>query len=207
MNRLKILIEGYARERKGGWVASSTTSLIQTDAHNIIVDPGINRRLLVEQLRRHGLAPSDVDCVFVSHYHLDHSALVGLFEKATIVDGTTVYDKDSEAAYEKVLPGTDIEVLPTPGHAPEHASLIVRTPDEGTVVVAQDVFWWKDGEEQKTDRESLLAQPDPFATDEQALRESRSKVLDIADWIIPGHGKKFSVGKAPKRQILPSRQL
>jgi glyoxylase-like metal-dependent hydrolase (beta-lactamase superfamily II) len=59
------------------------------------------------------------------------------------------------------------------------------------VVVAGDVFWWADREEQKTDRESLLFHKDPFAKDEKALLASRRKILELADWIIPGHGKMF----------------
>jgi len=36
---------------------------------------------------------------------------------------------------------------------------------------------------------------DEFATDIEKLKESRKKVLEIADWIIPGHGKMFKVNK------------
>lgn len=48
--RVKVLIEGYAKETKNGLFASCTTTLIQTDNHNIIVDPGINRKLLLQKL-------------------------------------------------------------------------------------------------------------------------------------------------------------
>jgi hypothetical protein len=30
-------------------------------------------------------------------------------------------------------------------------------------------------------------------SDEKALKESRKKILEIADYIIPGHGKMFKV--------------
>lgn len=36
---------------------------------------------------------------------------------------------------------------------------------------------------------------DPFANDNEALKKSRKLVLEKADWIIPGHGKKFKLVK------------
>ena len=58
------------------------------------------------------------------------------------------------------------------------------------VVVAGDVFWWVDGEEQIID----IERPDQhFASDPAKLIESRKKVLEIADYIIPGHGTMMKV--------------
>lgn len=84
----------------------------------------------------------------------------------------------------------------TPGHAPELTSLVVET-EEGVVVVAHDVFWWMDGEQKSETVEDLMNLVDPFVNDENELEESRKKVLEIADWIIPGHGKMF---KNPAKQ-------
>ena len=61
--------------------------------------------------------------------------------------------------------------------------------------MAGDVFWWWDNEEQKTDKESLMARKDPYVKNKEQLNESRKKVLEIADYIIPGHGKMFKVEK------------
>jgi hypothetical protein len=36
---------------------------------------------------------------------------------------------------------------------------------------------------------------DPYVKNEKDLKESRKKVLEIADYIIPGHGKMFKVQK------------
>ena len=36
---------------------------------------------------------------------------------------------------------------------------------------------------------------DDYANDMEKLKESRKKALEIADYIIPGHGKKFKVEK------------
>lgn len=193
MNKVKIVIEGYAIKTKNGWKATSTTTIVETDKHKILVDPGINRMLLVEKLKAINLTVNDIDYVFLTHYHPDHILMTSLFERATVFDGTTVYKNDDETEYTGLLPDTDIQVVSTPGHAHEHASLVVKTEDLGNVVVAADVFWWTDQEKQFTDVKSLLAKEDPFTVDKEALIESRKVVLRTANWVIPGHGKMFQV--------------
>jgi len=76
-----------------------------------------------------------------------------------------------------------------------HCSVLVPTEDFGKIVIAGDIFWWRDNEKQKTDKESLINHKDPYVKNEEALINSRKKVLDIADYIIPGHGKMFKVEK------------
>ncbi len=193
MNKITQLIEGYAKPTKNGWLASCSTTLIQTDNHKIIVDPGINKTLLLEKLAENDLSVRDIDYVFISHYHIDHIFLCALFENATFFDGGTVYKDDSEVDFENTLPDTNIELIATPGHAYEHTSLIVPTEDLGTVVVAADVFWWTDDDVQDTSPAALMNHKDPFTKDADALLESRKKILEIADWIIPGHGKMFKI--------------
>jgi glyoxylase-like metal-dependent hydrolase (beta-lactamase superfamily II) len=193
MNKVKVLIEGYAKETDNGWVASSTTTLITTDKHKVIVDPGINRKLLLEKLKEENLSVKELDYVFVTHYHPDHMLLAGIFENATVFDGDTIYKNDEEVEYKDNLPDTNIKVLLTPGHAHEHASLIVDTEDLGTVVIAADVFWWMGNEEQNTNPDIILKKDDPFTKNVDELRKSREEILEIADWVIPGHGKMFKV--------------
>lgn len=191
MTKVKVLIEGYAKKANKGWLATSSTTLIEDSGKKILVDPGINRELLLKKLQEHDLTPSDIDIVFMTHYHPDHVFLASMFEKAVIADGDTIYEKDNETGYEGKVPGTNLEVVLTPGHAHEHAVLVAIT-DKGKIVVAADVFWWNDQEKQRTDNiEALINKEDPFTKDWEALKESRRRVLEIADWIIPGHGKMF----------------
>ena len=198
MTKYKILIEGYAKELKNGWKASSTTVLIEDCGKKVIVDPGINRSLLLESLRKEKLKISDIDIVFMTHFHPDHNYLSGIFEKAIALDDGIIYENDLETEYSEKIPGTDIEVLPTPGHESFHASLKFLT-EKGIVVVAGDVFWWKGDEKQETDNvDILLNHKDPFMKNEKKLLESRKKLLKVADWIIPGHGEEFEVGKKLK---------
>jgi len=195
MAKVKVLVEGYAREVNRIEHASSTVTLIQENDKNIIVDPGMDRKKLLEALKKEGLSPKDINVVLLTHMHLDHILLAGIFENAEVYDSSEIYSFNGtiEPSYQEI-PYSKIEFISTPGHDEFHTSFSVDT-DEGKVVIASDLFWWKDNQEQKTDRESLLNLEDPYVKDKDALMESRKKVLEIADIIIPGHGKMFKVEK------------
>jgi glyoxylase-like metal-dependent hydrolase (beta-lactamase superfamily II) len=188
--KVDVLIEGYAREVPGGWLASGTTTLIESLGKLVIVDPGTNRQRLLAELSERKLTPENMDFVFMTHYHPDHNLLTGIFPKAIVYDDTLFYDGDRQTDHEGTIAETDIRILKTPGHESFHGSLIVPS-SAGTVVVAGDVFWWSESEGQITDQRSLLGHKDPFVKDEAALLTSRKEILAIADWIIPGHGKMF----------------
>ena len=194
MAEIKILIEGYAKEENGVWHASPATILIRDSGLNILVDPGANKELLLESLEKEGLKPENIDIVFLTHYHLDHILNIRLFPNKDIYDGNTINSNDKIVKYSGNIPNTNVQVISTPGHAHEHCSLLVETK-KGKIVIAGDVFWWIDNEEQKTDKESLMKHEDPYVKDKEALIKSRKKLLEIADYIIPGHGKMFKVEK------------
>jgi len=192
MAEVKILIEGYAKEKDGAEFASSTTVLIKENGLNIIVDPGMDRKLLLANLEKENLSPNEINYVVLTHYHLDHSLLAGIFENAKILDNSDIYSFDGKIEkHNGKVPRTDIEIIKTPGHDMFHCSVLVNSGELGKTIIAGDVFWWADGEQQKTDRESLMKHEDPYMKNEAELMESRKKVLEMADWIIPGHGKMY----------------
>ncbi|MFH1711147.1 MAG: MBL fold metallo-hydrolase [Nanoarchaeota archaeon] len=196
MAEVKVLIEGYAREEREFESASSTTTLIRNKDLKIIVDPGMNRKLLLKSLENEGLSPEDIDYVILTHTHLDHCLLTGIFENATILDNSDTYTFDGKIGEHKgKVPNTNIEIIKTPGHDQFHCSILVNDDKLGQIVIASDVIWWTDDEEQKTDKESIMNHKDPYMKDEKQLKESREKILKIADWIIPGHGKMFKIKK------------
>ena len=198
MAEVKVLVEGYAKKTKDGWIASSTTVLIRDMGKNIIVDPGSNEKLLLQRLFKEKLKPTDIGMIFLTHYHLDHLLNIRLFPHCDILDGGEVNRGDVSFSYSDKMPykipKTDIEVIYTPGHANEHCSLLVKT-DRGNVVIAGDLFWWRSNEKQKVDYKSLIKKSDEYLKDRKKLIESRKKVLKLADYIIPGHGKMFKVKK------------
>ncbi len=193
MAEVKVLIEGYAKQLAKGWVASSTTCLVTAEDKKIITDPGCNREKLLEALVREGLTTADIDYVFLSHRHPDHVLLAGIFENAKFItfDTNLIYDKDLLLEFDKYALGKDIEIIDTPGHVEEHISLIVNTP-KGKIAIAGDVIWWLDGERQVPN----INQKDHSQAkgmDMDKLIDSRKRILELADYVIPGHGKMFKV--------------
>ena len=73
----------------------------------------------------------------------------------------------------------DIRIIKTPGHSSDSITLLVKT-EQGTIAVCGDVFWKENSSED-----------DPYASDKEKLKESRGKVLEMADYIIHGHGGMF----------------
>jgi glyoxylase-like metal-dependent hydrolase (beta-lactamase superfamily II) len=117
--------------------------------------------------------------------------LTGFFTKAKVLNYNEIFDVDKQFMHENRIPGTNLEILQTPGHSKDSCCLIVKM-DKGTYVVAGDNFWWMKNEEERVD----VNKPDQaHKGDMEKLIESRKKILKIADWIIPGHGKPFKVIK------------
>ncbi|MEP7103428.1 MAG: MBL fold metallo-hydrolase [Candidatus Dojkabacteria bacterium] len=192
MTEYHVLVEGYAHEgENGNFLASPTSVLLLSNGKKILMDPGADRQKLLESLNKLNLKTEDIDLIFLTHYHPDHFLNIRLFPNIEIVDAETIWrDNAEEIASNCKIEGTNIEVIKTPGHSPEHSSLIINA-NEGKLCFSQDVFWWQDGEQKTDDYEAMVNYADPFASDMNALKESRKKLLEIADWIIPGHGKKF----------------
>lgn len=193
MATIKILIEGYAKKFAKGWVASSTACLITAEGKNIITDPGCHREKLLQALHTAGVTTADIDYVFLSHCHPDHILLAGIFEKARCItyDANFIYDRDSIFEWNAHTLGDDIEIVETPGHVLEHISLVVDT-SEGKIGIAGDAIWWLDDEEQIFDV-NQADHSQAKGMDMKTLVASRKKLVQMADYIIPGHGKMFKV--------------
>ncbi len=193
MAEVKVLIEGYAKQLEKGWIASSTACLVTTEDKKIITDPGCNREKLLGALVKEGLTTANIDYVFLSHRHPDHVLLAGIFENAKFItfDTNLMYDKDVLLEFDKYALGEDIEIIETPGHVEEHLSLIVNTP-QGRIAIVGDVIWWLEGEKQVLNmNQKDHAQAKGMNMDQ--LIASRKRVLEMADYVIPGHGKMFKV--------------
>lgn len=195
MAEVKILIEGYAKKLKNGWRASSTCCFVKSGNKKIITDPGCNRGKLLAALKKEKIESADIDYVFLSHCHIDHILLAALFKNAKFVtfDTNLLYDQDLMLEFDEQALGKDIKILETPGHTVEHLSLLINT-SQGKIALAGDVIWWVDGEEQIVD----INKKDDSHPQELNLKKliaSRKKLLKIADYIIPGHGKMFKVEK------------
>lgn len=190
MDIVKVLMQGYAqKESSGRYNATSATVLVRSLDKAVLIDPGLKPAELKGALKREKLEIAAIDIVITSHSHMDHARNSKLFDNTKVLNPFAQYKKIPDNL---VIPGTDIRVIFTPGHVNKHLSFLINTP-EGVYAVAGDVFWWEDSEEQKVDALSLIEHADPIANYFAMLKESRKKLLSMADFIIPGHGKIFPV--------------
>jgi len=180
MTTVHLLHAGYAGDRVG-----SSIVLVRDADALIVVDPGMvaRRSLILEPLAGLGVAPEAVTHVFLSHHHPDHTVNIALFPNAEVVDFWARYKDDLWLDHDgdgyRLSPRSQLWL--TPGHTEEDASLIVEA-DDG--VYALTHLWWR------TDRTPDV---DPLAADQAAIVRGRSRVLAVADVVIPGHGAPFTV--------------
>ena len=195
MNKVTVLVEGYAHPNSdGSYTASPTCTLVESNGKKFIIDPGTNPEKLLEALKKENVSERDLSFVYLSHYHPDHFLNIRLFPSLDVYDGDICWRRDIEIFHQGKLPEVDVEILKTPGHATEDTSLLVKT-EEGVVCICPDVFWREDGKQKTNNMDELLNLEDPFANDKEVLLNSRKLVLEKADFIIPGHGKIFKVNK------------
>lgn len=201
MNKFQILVEGYAKPSKDGksFFASCTSTLIQNNDKNILVDPGADKAKLIDGLKQLDLKIQDIDILFLTHWHPDHFLNIQLFPNVDIIDSTTIWKNTGEEIFPNDgsvidrIQGTDVKVIATPGHREEHVSLLFEDDDKGLICVAQDVFWWEDGDQPDSPTvEQLMNIEDPYLANSDELQKSRELVLNSGcKWIIPGHGTIF----------------
>lgn len=145
-----------------------------------------------------GVAPDDIAVVVNSHLHFDHAGNNGAFPKATFIvqaehlafakgkpNFPGVYWDIPELTYvptsgrSRVAPG--IEVVPTPGHAPGHQSLVVDLAETGRVVLTGDAAFTR----------ANLERGEIPAMDQAAAKESlaliRSLVKDDLSRVFTSH--------------------
>ena len=194
MAEVKVLMVGVHDRVDDGLNASSTVTLIKSDK-NIIVDTGsyAMKNELISILGKEGINPENVDTVVLTHLHLDHLANAGIFKGSKIyhkaATGQIVVTHQDKPFIGLNVTGRniakDVEIIDTDGHFPFHISVVVNT-DKGKIVIAGDAI----SAEKYTD----LSKSGP-AFDKEKYDESRKKILEIADYIVPGHGDIFKVKK------------
>lgn len=196
--KISVLLEGYGyTDAENRYRANGTCTLITGNGKKILVDTGSPRDKgrLLEKLTHHNIAPEDVNFIVCTHGHVDHVGNLNLFPNAVhmvshdILQEQDIYTDLPENFKEGVpysIEGDSIQVICTPGHTPQDVSVVVRGTEYGTVVVCGDLFE-HEGDENVWEE---------FSESPGKHRESRQKVLEMADWIVPGHGKLFKVNKS-----------
>jgi len=143
---------------------------------------------IVARLAALGVKPDDVDIVVNSHLHFDHAGNNGAFPKATFISQSDhlafakgkpnfpgVYWDIPELTYLPVSGraaiATGVEVVPTPGHAPGHQSLVVDLADTGRVILTGDAAFTR----ANLERGEIPAMDQTAAKDSLALIRSLAK--------------------------------
>jgi len=199
MAEVKVLVEGYhIKDIEGRPIVGSSVTLVK-GRNNILVDTGsfLDTDTLIRELDKEGLTPEDINIIILTHLDLDHVVNTYLFRKSKIFlkfrggeyPGQIHFPSDGRVErtnlLKKDLIDEDIEIMLTPGHAEDMISVIVSTP-QGKVVISGDAFPSKEW----TD---FNRQHDPLMADVNKFDESRKKILEVAEYIIPGHGEMFKV--------------
>jgi glyoxylase-like metal-dependent hydrolase (beta-lactamase superfamily II) len=169
---------------------TSTCTLVRDAGRVIVFDPGMVERQadLLEPLAAHGLDPSRVTDVVLSHHHPDHCLNAGLFPDAQVHDHWAIYrgaEWDSVDAEGRELTAS-VRLIRVPGHTAEDIALLAGAPQG---VVALTHLWWT----------AQGPADDPYAPDREQLRRSRERVLVIADRVVPGHGPAFAPNDSTPR--------
>jgi glyoxylase-like metal-dependent hydrolase (beta-lactamase superfamily II) len=178
--RVDVVLDGSLTSTGGG--VASTCTLVRDGARSIVVDPGMaaSAAAILDGLARLGVRPEDVTEVVLSHHHPDHTLYAGIFPNAAVHDHWAIYRgtdwEDSDCDGRVLTPS--VQLARTPGHTAQDLALLAGTT-EGVVVTTHS---WLHGDSAAEDED-----PD----DLEQLLESRRRILEVADLIVPGHGPAF----------------
>ncbi len=153
---------------------------------------------IVSRLASLGLRADEVTVVVNSHLHFDHAGNNGAFPAATFIvqaehlafakgkpNFPGVYWDIPELTYlptsGRARVARGVEVVPTPGHAPGHQSLVVDLAETGRVVLCGDAAFLRENLEK-----GEIQQPDPKSAKE-SLALIRSLVKDDLGRVFTSH--------------------
>jgi N-acyl homoserine lactone hydrolase len=184
-NRVEVLCPGMIR-RDGTFImeARSSATLVSRNGRRILVDTSgpQNRMMLLDALRSRGITPQDVEAVVLTHLHGDHTGNLVLFPDAVHYAHRLEHPGPS---FTEVKEGTElwegVKVLHTPGHTQGSVSVLVQA--EVTYALAGDAI-------PSEDNVRKWAPPGIHFDREIALR-SISRLIELAEVIVPGHGPPF----------------
>jgi len=180
MTEIKVLSTGYLMHEAEGGIGCTIT-LINDDGKHIIVDPGTTKteNEIEKNLENNSLTLKDIDFVFLTHSHYDHFKNIGIFPNAKIIEYWGAWDGDKISSRKQKFFSDNIEIMKTPGHSIDSLSLIVKT-GLGKVAIVGDL-WWQES----------FPEFDKVAENNDVLAIERAKILELADYVIPGHGEMF----------------
>ena len=186
-------VHGFVVTHPGGAV------LVDTGVggpQQVLDDWRVVNRSVADALAELDMTPGDIGLVINTHLHFDHAGNNDLLKDATFFVQREHYElaKGNPAfpnqywnlphlSYELVDGGTTlfpgVEVIPTPGHAPAHQSVLLRLPETGNIMLCGDAVYCQEN----YDYDAWDGQADPgtartsaLALRERAQRESASMI-------------------------------
>jgi glyoxylase-like metal-dependent hydrolase (beta-lactamase superfamily II) len=207
--RVDLLIPGLPAKADHFLFGICSLVLLRDGKRTILFDTGPYRvrPMLVEALAAHGLAPEQIDTVFVSHLHWDHIENIDLFRHAEILVprlefeyaaairtsdwGTPPYAREMlhgmriallDEREQEIFPG--IRTIPLPGHSVGLQGLVVKAED-GDLVLASDALW--------SARDAVRGHPDVAFFDPEKGQQSLERALGAGAVYYPGHDRPFTL--------------
>ncbi|KAL6424306.1 hypothetical protein ACFW04_009843 [Cataglyphis niger] len=192
-----VLFDGYSTKLPDGRMDANCTCTLIKGTKLIIVDTmtAWDRVKIIQALAQHNIEPENIDYVVCTHSHADHLGNNNLFTDAThiiglsVQQGTIFYEDPRISNGYTLCPG--VKVIATPGHTAEDVTVLVETiKDEEKMLYAitGDLFEAED-DILEPSIWKLLGKPELVKT--QSVM--RSHIINLADFIIPGHGPMFRV--------------
>jgi N-acyl homoserine lactone hydrolase len=202
--KYELLVRGNSLSFKGGFFGLCNVALVTAaDGTRILFDTGhyCVRKGLINGLKDRGLAPTDIDLVFLSHLHFDHCQNLDLFKGVPVAVGKTEIEyarnphpddlfipwkiHDLLADFElRVLPqrgiiAPGIEHFEVPGHTTGCQALRFAQEDGRRVVLAGDAI--------KYPKEILAQVGDMCFGSTEDSRRSIAEICANTDIVVPGH--------------------
>ncbi|XP_034183698.1 metallo-beta-lactamase domain-containing protein 1 [Osmia lignaria lignaria] len=192
-----VLFNGYSEKLENNIMKANCSCTLIKASKNIIVDTmtAWDRDKILQALIRHDIKPDQIDYVVCTHSHADHIGNNNLFLNAEHIIGTCVHsgeiflDKNLQNEEYKICP--EVKVVTTPGHTSDDVTVLVETKKHAKPIcfaITGDLF----------EKEEDISDPSiwkELGTVELQKTQSlmRSYIINIADFIVPGHGPMFCV--------------
>lgn len=203
----KVVLYGVPVRSSRGFMGWCTISLISKNGKTILFDTGSygDRNILLDNLAKIGINPRDVNIVFLSHLHYDHSINVELFKRARVYISLKELDYFLSDEYisvgDNLIPAqiinsvkdriqgvkdgeeivTGIKTIDLSGHTPGTMGLLM-----------EDVIFT--GDAVKNAWEFVHGkEPSPIFGDPKKAVVNYDIVKKVAATIVPGHDAPFKI--------------